>query len=90
MYLPLRYPTDNEVENMCYAYLTSDARQWDPNKFNDSTGDEEQFDCKEQDEEALDDERFYESCNGFILEENYTGNVNRIVIKHPDLTYEEA
>ena len=84
------YPTDSEVESMRRVYLASDAKQWDPNEFNDSIEDEEWFDFQEQDEGVLDDEEFYESRDGFVLEENYTGDINRIVINHPDLTYEEA
>ena len=86
MYLPFRYPTDSEVENMRRVYLTSDAAQWDPNEYNDRTEDEEKFDCRMHDEGALDDEEFFESRDGFVLEENYNRDINHIAIDHPDLT----
>jgi hypothetical protein len=90
VYLPLRYPSDDEVENLKRVYLTSDAQQWDPDAYNDRIEDDQWYDCSEPDVGALDDDNFYDSRDGFVLETNYIAEVNHIVADHPDLTVATA
>ena len=72
------------------VYLTSDAVQWNPNVYNDRQEDNEQFECNTHEDGALDDEEFFESRDGFVIEQNYNGEINNIVLNHPDLTCAEA
>lgn len=72
------------------VYLTSDAIQWNPNEYNDRTEDDEWFGSQEHEEGALDDEEFFESRDGFVIESNYQGEINSIIISHPDDALKDA
>ena len=68
----------------------SNAVQWDPNEYNDRDVDDEWFECETYEDGALDDEEFFESIDGFVMEHNYYGEINNIVLNHPDITCAEA
>ena len=69
VYIPFRYPTDHEVKNLYRVYLTRDAVQWDPNLYNDHKEDNEWFECNTYGEGALNDEEFFASRDGFVIEQ---------------------
>ena len=58
--------------------------------YNDRTEDDEWFECQTHEDEALDDEEFFESRDGFVIEQNYNGEIYNIVFNHPELTCVEA
>ena len=73
LYLPLRFPTDHELEHLRHVLLTSNGEQWNPDVFNDRVEDEEWFDCVEAcSDGGLDDDEFFDSRDGVILESNFT------------------
>ena len=38
----------------------------------------------------MDDKEFFESRDGFVIEQNYHWEINSIIFNHPDITYTEA
>ncbi len=90
MYLSLNYPSNMEVETLRQVSLTNASAQWNPDSHNDCEEDDQWYDCLEQEdnEYALDDDEFFETLEGFVLESNYCNErvVNNINVTHPDLT----
>lgn len=72
MYLPMRYPTEQEIENLPHVYLTSNAEQWNPDAFGDDVTDDQWFDAVDEYEDgALDDDDFFDSRDTFVIEPNF-------------------
>jgi len=61
-----------------------------PDNFNDRADDEEWFDCIEDDDpDALNDEEFFESRDGFVLDSNYLTDINRVSGSRKRLDFEK-
>ena len=90
MYLPLTYPSDDDINNLPRVYLTSDAEQWNPDVFNDHDIDEQWFDSISNTEpEALDDDEFFESQDRFVFESNYYADINRATRSHKRIDFKK-
>ena len=78
MYIPMRYPTDYEINDLPRVFLTSDAELWNPDLFNDREADEQSFDSlSDTAADALDDNEFFDTRNGFVYDFHYSANVNK-------------
>ena len=89
MYLPLTYPSDNEVTNLPHVYRTSDEEQWNPDAFNDRDIDDQWFNSISNEPEALDNDEFFDSRDGFVLESNYYADINRATRNHKQIDFEK-
>jgi len=68
LYLPLEYPTDADLDALPRVYLTSPG-EWNPEDQNDDASDIAWFDATD-DPDALDDQEFYDSRDGWLLSED--------------------
>ena len=75
MYLPMDYPSDDEMEKLPRVHLTCDSVQWNPDEYNDD--DDTWYDAiLDSEEEDLNDDEFFESRDSYAYEHNTLGHVN--------------
>jgi hypothetical protein len=73
-YLPIEYPTDTDLLKLTRVYLTSPG-EWNPDDENDDDDDIAWFDAKyDADDDALDDDTFYESRDEWFIPDDHLAN----------------
>ena len=73
LYLPLRYPTVNDIETLRHVPLTSEGEQWNPDVYNDRDEDEKWYENKDSFEpDELNNHDYLDSRDGSVLETNFS------------------